>query len=258
MRKDSFKIVIITAVAGVFGMFLRWLQNLNAFEVETGLAVEGAVTTTIMLVYLVVALVLFAVLTWYLLRQFEASKQVAQALKSENKLPALFSRAGAVLLAAAGVAMMFTAHDQPHPLLTRVLAACVIVLAASVPFLTLPTEEEKNGGNPLALLGTIFCCVWLVCIYRDHAEDPVLWAFVVEVLAVVANTLSCYELGAYFYGRAKPARALFFAQTAAFLNLCTLTDERSTAAQVLFVVFASGMLLLEYLLLANLQHKADK
>ena len=258
MRKDALKIVLITAVAGVFGMFLRWLQNLNAFEADTGLAAAGAATSVIMLVYLLLALALFAVLTWYLLRQFEASDKVTQALKSESKLPALLSRAGAVLLAAAGVAMMFTAHDQPHPLLTRLLAACVIVLAASVPFLSVKEEEGKNSKNPLALIGTLFCCVWLVCVYRDHAEDPVLWAFAVEVLAVVANTLGCYELGAYFYGRAKPARALFFAQTAAFLNLCTLTDERSTAAQALFSVFAGGMLLLEYLLLANLQHKADK
>ena len=257
MQKDALKILLVTVVTGVFGMFLRWLQWLNAFEPDTGLAIPGAATSWILLVYLLLAVAMIAALTNYLLRQFELSAEANKALKSKSKLPELLCRALAVVLAAIGVALMFSAHEAAHPLLTRLLAASAMVCAASFFFLFDKWKGKKGEGNPFALVPVLFCCVWLICAYRDHAEDPVLWAFVVEILAIAANTMGCYELAAYSYGRAKPARALFFAQLAAFMSITALGDERSTAGQALFVGFACLMLLVEYLLLAGMRNRSD-
>lgn len=257
MRNDAFKITLATGAAAVFGMFLRWLQRLSAFETVTGLVTKGAATSVLLVLYLLAALLCFAALGWYLKRHFAAPVEPEQALGSQSSLPLLLLRVAAAVLGLSGVVLMFSAHTQPHPLLSRLLAAGVLALAGCLLMAFAGAERKSFERNPLSLVPVCFCCLWLLCQYRFHAEDPVLWGFVVEILAIVANTLACYELGAYAYGRAKPERALFFAQAAVLLDVTTLVDEHRLAAKVLFAVFAGCLLLCAQLLMSNLRPKDE-
>ena len=255
MRKDALTIVLITAVAGIFGGFLRWLQLLNAFEEDSGLSIPGSATSVVMVLYLALAALVFAALAFFLLKSFSPPRSVSAALRSSTSLPQIISIASGVLAAVTGLVLLFTAHDAARPLGQRIFGACCLFLAAALPGLFAKRGEGPKEKNLAALVPVLFCCVWLAYCYRCHAENPVVWAYVVELLAVVALTLGCYETAAYSYGRAKPGRALFFVQLAAFLCITTLTDERSLPMQLLFVLAAAGMLTAEYLLVENLRSK---
>ena len=55
MQKNAFTLTIATFVAGIFGFFLRWLQNMNGFD-DAGLAIPGATISVTVTVYTILVL----------------------------------------------------------------------------------------------------------------------------------------------------------------------------------------------------------
>ena len=254
MQKDALKIVLVTAVSAVFGAFLRWLQLLNAFDAESGLFARGAKTTPVLAVYMLLAAALFAAVAYLLRREYAASSDPAEAFAAPEKLKNTAGLVCAVLAAVVGVVLMLSASNMPHPGFERVFAAGCIFAAAALPlFLSGNGGVRGVGGSVI----TVFFALWLVYSYRCSAEDPALWKFLPEVLAILSAMLAWFHLTAYSYGRAKPFSALFWVQAAAFLNIVTLSDERGALRQVLFLLTAAIMLAAEYLLCRNLRQKQE-
>ena len=54
MRKDALTITLTTLVLGIFGAFLRWLQNMNLYD-EEGLAARGAGISIVLMVYILLS-----------------------------------------------------------------------------------------------------------------------------------------------------------------------------------------------------------
>lgn len=251
MRKDALKMVLVTAVAGIFGAFFRWLENINAFEPDTGLMIPYAKTTVFMAVYIIVAAAVFAVLALVWTKRCVCEKTPEPALSPSTFVPELMCRLCGALIMVLGVVLMFYAPMQRHPTMERIFAAATIFGGAATILLPVKADSSVSGGRGMFLVPVIFCCVWLVCCYKNNAENPVIWAFLVEILAIIATVMAWYELAAYYYGRAKPFAALFFVQGAAFMNMATLSDERGTIMTAMFAVQAALMLMFEFLLVKN-------
>ena len=99
----------------------------------------------------------------------------------------------------------------------------------------------------------LFFCLWLVFCYVVNEQNPVLWVYAPEILAITASTLAFYYICCWHYGAAKPNAALLFTQAGVFLNLCVLPDSRSKSATVLFAATAALLLTLEFLMVRNLR-----
>lgn len=252
MRKNALTMITVTTVTGVFGAFFRWLQNINAFEPDTGLMVPFARTAVFMAAYLIAMAGLFAVLALVFTKRFACGKTPDAALRPSTFAPSLLCKLCGVLIAAMGVVMMLYAPMQRHPTMERIFAASSIFGGTAVALLPFRTEGSVSGGRGMYLVPVLFSCVWLVCCYKNNAENPVIWAFLVEILAVAATVIAWYELAAYFYDRANPFAAVFFVQGAAFMDIATLADERSAPMTVMFAVHAALMLMFEFLLVKNL------
>lgn len=252
MRKDALKVVLVTCVAGIFGAFFRWLQNMNAFEADTGLMVRGAKTTVLMTVYMLAAAALFAAVVLLGLKNWGKKTAPEQALRPSTVVPDIICKACGVVTAAVSVILMLAAGAERYPTLERLFAAMGIFAGAAMLFITGKRDGSAPGSKSAVLVIVLFACMWLIRSYKSNAEDPVIWAFVVEILTVVVTTLAWYELAAYYYGRPKPNAALFFVQAAAFMNITTLSDSRGLLMQALFFVQAVLMLTFEYLLVENL------
>ena len=257
MRKDAFILCLTTVVLSAFGFFLRWLQNMNAFEPDTGLAIAGAKTSIAFIIYSLAALALLIAAN----RLYLGRRASLQAAPESLHCPTVLHKAVlwlcAVVSAIAWLVLMFTADKADFPTLQRVTAALGILASASLPFIfpSAKAEEGKTLAATAAIIPVLFCCVWLVCDYRVHSENPVLWQYVIEVLAVVAVTMSFYYVAAWFYGKAKPHRCLVAVQLASYLCLCTLTDEHSTAEGVLFAAMAVLMLAFQFVIIENAKKK---
>ncbi len=251
MRKDAFIMVLITSVAGIFGAFFRWLENMNAFEEDTGLMLPFAKTTVIMAACLIAAAAAFAVLAIVWARRFTGEKTPA-ALLTHSFLPDLLCKLCGAALILLGLVLMFAATGQRHPALERLFAAASIFCGVALMFIAVKPGVPASANRSASLIPVLFSCVWLVCCYKNNAEDPVVWSYLVELLTVAATVMAWYELAAYHYGRGKPAAALFFVQYAAFMNITTLTDSRPALKSVMFAMQAALMLMYEFTLIENL------
>lgn len=242
--------VLITAVAGVFGAFFRWLENINAFEPDTGLMLPFARTTVIVAVCLIAAAAAFAVLAVVWTKRFACDRTPA-ALQTHSIFPDLLCKLFGAVLIVLGVVLMFSAPEQRHPAMERLLAAASIFCGVSLMFITVRQGLPASANRSVSLIPVLFGCVWLVCCYKNNAENPVVWSYLVELLTVAATVMAWYELAAYHYNRAKPAAALFFVQCAAFMNLTTLADSRPALMTAMFVMQAALMLMYEFTLVEN-------
>lgn len=249
---------LITCVAGIFGAFLRWLQTINAFEEGTGLPIPGAKTSIAMLLYLVLAAVVFLLLTLACLRRFRMSADGHQAFASSSPAPAVLMKCLSAVTVVASAVLMLGAAGVRYAMLQRVFAAAGI-FSGALCFAGLYSSQGKANNAPwFTLAPVLFLCVWLIFSYKNNAEDPVVWRFVIEILAISAMVMAHYEYAAFFYGRGKPKAALFFLQLAVFLSITTLSDSRSALVQLLFVVQIATLLLYEFLLTENLEERNEE
>lgn len=254
MRKDALTLTISTLVAGIFGAFLRWLQNLNAFEEDTGLFISGKASTWLLVIYLIIAAGLIAAVVFWWLRRYDRPSDMG-AFGARTVVPNILSKALGVITALACIAIMFAANSTRLPTLQRVFAALGILAGAAMLLLFSSPGVQAPYRRQAGIVISLFCCLWLITSYKFTAEDPVVWAFVIEILAVCAVIMAWYELAAYSYGRAKPDAALFFVMLAAVLCITTLSDSRSFAWQLLFFSQTAMLLMHEYLMIENMKDK---
>ena len=261
MRKLALPVTVTTLVAGVFGAFLRWLQLRTIYEAETGLTRPWAGVTVVFVALILALAAALLCLVFFRLRSRLLEKPLAaeQALRASTAVPgALIWLLGAAL-AAGGLVLLFS-HKNAATQLENVLetlfrAGCIIAGACVLCLPQRGGEKQENAypGRPASVVLTLFFCVWLVYSYVINSRDPVYWNFLPEVLAVAASTLAFYYITAYFFGAAKPCSAVFWANFAAFLNICTLFDPMDTATKLLHAAISGTLLLLGFLLLENMR-----
>ena len=254
MRKTALTLTVSTLVLGIFGAFLRWLQTMSAFDKETGFPIPGAGTTIAFLVFSALAAAAFCVVTLVWLGRFDRGTDAARALRCDSVAPLVLGWVFCAVMAAASVILLFTAAQNRYPLGQRLFGAFGILAALSIPFLF--GKKGGSGAGPFgrsaAVIVTLFYCYWMVFCYKTNSEDPVLWNFAVMVLALAASTAALYFVTTFFFNAGHGGRALVAAELGAYLCIVTVFEEHGTALNVLLGATAALLLLLEYLLIANM------
>lgn len=257
MQKTAVSITVTTLVLGVFGAFLRWLQNTGAYDAETGCTIPWHGTTIALVIYSVLAVALILLINLLWLRRYVHRDDMA-ALRCTGKLPTVLSWVFGVVFVLAACVLMFTAAQARYPMTQRLLGAFGILAGLSFPFLPGKADgSDKALGRVAAAVVTLFCCFWLVCSWRDHSENPAVWVYVMEILAIAASAVAFYYIAAFHYGAGHGSRALPAVQLAVFFNLVTLFDSRSTAQQLMILLCAAMLLLLQTVLVGNLEEPRD-
>jgi len=251
MRKTAVTLTVSTLILGVFGAFLRWLQNTNAFEGVNGLLIPGNTITVVFLCYCVLAaaVMVAAALGWF--RKYGCPKDAA-ALQSRTAIPAVIGWVGCVLFLLASVVIMFTAYASLYPMFLRLLGAFGILAGLCFPFLMGKKVVTSSVSRPASAVSMLFYCFWLVCSYRTNANNPVVWAFAVEILAIASAAVAFYYIAAFHYGAGKGTRAFLSVLFAVFFNVCTLFDNHGVPVLILCGVTVAMLLTAEFLLIANL------
>ena len=254
MRKTALTLTVSTLVLGIFGAFLRWLQTMNAFDKETGFPVPGAGTTVVFVIYSILVLAAFIVVTLVWLGRWQRGTDAESALRCDSLFPLAAGWVLCAAFAAASCILLFSAGQSRYPLGQRLFGGFGILAGLSIPFLF--GKKGGSGAGPLgrsaATVLTLFYCYWMVFTYKLDSEDPILWHYALEILAVVAATAAVYFIAGHFYGSGHGGRTLIAVQIGVYLNICILFDERGTALNVLLGVTAALLLLLEYILISNL------
>ena len=106
---------------------------------------------------------------------------------------------------------------------------------------------ERFTGK--ALFPGYFACLWLIFAYQHRNADPVVQAYLYELLAIMCLLMAAYYMASFFFEKPKAARAVFFFLMAAYFSLVTLADGFTLSTAVLFVFAVIYSLTCAYALL---------
>lgn len=259
MRKDALTITLTTLVLGIFGAFLRWLQNMNLYDDE-GLAARGAGISIVLAVYLIAAAVVLLLIVRLWLRRYVFPADAGAALRCRTFVPAVLSWVMAAVLVAASLVLLFSADLAAFPTLQRIFGAAGILAGLCIPglFPKRGTDAPGAAAKSASAFLTLFFCYWLVFSYKLGSDEPQFWAYAPGLLAVAAALLGVYYLTAIFYGRARPMATMFLLPLAAVLNLTTVFDPRRGSLTAIHLVAAALMLLAQYLLIENMAEDPNR
>ena len=256
MRNNALTICCGVCVAGAFGVFTRWMQDLTAFD-EHGLYVRGNIWGAVLLLLCIAAAGAMLGAIWYL-KNHEHLVSPA-GFGAAHAGGGVIRRAAWLIIAAfmavACFALLLTAGSSQYASLLRVLA--LLGLLADAGFAGMAAaggrgEKESSGASPLVCLACVlpvaFCCFWLVVSYRQDAATAVVWRYGPEISAIACSLLAFYYLAGHAFGRPRAYTAMFFCACGAFLCFTALPDSRLMALQLLL----AGSALMQLFFLASL------
>jgi len=247
MRKKSLKLCGFTVIMGIFGAFLRWLQNINIFEADTGLAIPHSPWSYAVILFAV----LFAVLLFVWLRSYRSvgfassypevySETVPFVTVAAYIIGALIA-VGGVLTISRAVSTSKTAFDLILGLFSFICAAGMTTFILSV-----GKPKKKNRGAFGAAVAVFFLCFWLIASYKYSASDPVIWHFAPRLLTISATILAFYFIAGFVFNKPKPLATLYFSLLGTFMCIVVLADTYPLGEQFITVGFLAAMTLLSF------------
>ena len=244
---------------GAFGAFFRWLQMQVARDAETGM-MDSSILSILVPLTILCAAVLFYLRLKKLCDGGKAlPTEFYAALKGNSVLCPVISWVIGVFTAIGGVVTMLNVTLDAQRGLYIVIAALGILCGLSFPLICSAARKRYSPGltSLFMTLPVIMYCLWLIACYKANSNNPNLWVYAIEIIAVCCIITAFYYTAGFPYGRAKPRWAAYFCMMGAFLGFVTLADGRYLGLQIL-LLGSVGMLIMEnWLIIQNMRDKDD-
>ena len=255
MQNEAYKITGFAAVMAAVGFLLRWLQGMNIYDEETGLANRTAGVN-----FALIALCLFTVLMlvfWvWRLRRYKASLSY-RALDGKSFVAPVLAILCTVIMVAAGLLMLLHAGEYSSPGLRRVLGLFTVLSGFGPAVLVIDAAKDHKEflRRLFSVLLVLHACLFLVTVYKENASNPVVWSFCMEILALCASVMAFYYLAGYQYEEPKPWSCLLTVFLGLFFCAVCVIDDHSTADMLLYAALALYQGLCGFILVENLEPK---
>ena len=244
---------------GAFGAFFRWLQMQVARDAETGM-MDSSILSILVPLTILCAAVLFYLRLKKLCDGGKAlPTEFYAALKGSSVLCPVISWVIGVFTAIGGVVTMLNVTLDAQRGLYIVIAALGILCGLSFPLICSAARKRYSPGltSLFMTLPVIMYCLWLIACYKANSNNPNLWVYAIEIIAVCCIITAFYYTAGFPYGRAKPRWAAYFCMMGAFLGFVTLADGRYLGLQIM-LLGSVGMLIMEnWLIIQNMRDKDD-
>lgn len=244
---------------GAFGAFFRWLQMQVARDAETGMMDSSILSILVPLTILCAAVLLYLRLKKLCDGEKALPTEFYAALKGSSVLCPVISWVIGVFTAIGGVVTMLNVTLDAQRGLYIVIAALGILCGLSFPLICSAARKRYSPGltSLFMTLPVIMYCLWLIACYKANSNNPNLWVYAIEIIAVCCIITAFYYTAGFPYGRAKPRWAAYFCMMGAFLGFVTLADGRYLGLQ-LMLLGSVGMLIMEnWLIIQNMRDKDD-
>ena len=255
MQSEAYKLSGFTIVISAVGFLLRWLQDMRILNAETGLPENAPISFWVAGIILLAA----AGLAVFVLRlkQFDAPAEPEKALAGRTPVYGAIGLLPAAVLALSGIYRIILPGDVLWPTMHRLCGAMTVVGAFGAGHLAMniakPEQDAARRRGVMILM--VFSVFWLVTGYRDAATDPIVWRFVVDIVAQCTVLLALYYLSGYFFHAAHPWWTLFFCHFSAFLCIMSAIDQNGLAQSMAFGAMAAQMLIWGFVVTENLKTK---
>lgn len=233
MRKNLTAAVLAVA-AGCAGFVLRKVEINTAMHGGVGLAEEWSVVT-ILLTVLTLAVIAFAV-------YFAAISYRGKEDTFEMRYDALSTKIsiGAAAASAIGAALYAVGNFGLLSPIVLIFAALGLAGAAALYICCGEKAMENTIAKTICIAPPIFCCLWLMLIYKDYSSEPQIIKFVYPCIAAAALTMSYYYSSGYFYEKNRPMETAAFSFAAIYLAMTAAADSVHIWQALLFLGFGAG------------------
>lgn len=252
---NTLEISLYVIGAGAFGVFLRWLQVMIAFN-DLGLVDRSAFNVIFPAFVAAAALVFLRFLKRDDQRRLSVPEDFVGALKNDYQLFGLINWLAGLVVLVGAMLLLSKSETDKFVRFLRVLSALAIVSAISAPLLLelAHRESERRGLQCAVSLPPIFFfAAWLVYLYRANSINSVLWSYVPEMVAVSAAMFAYARIAGFPFGTAKPRRVRFDCMIGAALCLMCLADKRYLGMQLMLFGTALQLLLYNWAMVFNLR-----
>lgn len=257
MRKNSYTYCGYVCILGVFGVFFRWLQNTNAFEPETNLAIPMSLWSIVMGAWLL----LMAVGLLFAVRRLGRDRYPDSFQEAFKGSALVLNIASLVCLAAlAGGGALFVLHrlgDRNY--LDLILGGAAVIAGVSL-YLALrsPIGGKENSRGKLLVPVVLYLCYMLIWEYKTYASDPVIWHFGVKILATAVTLIAYFDLLGFAYSKIKLRSTVYYSLLAVAMTLSTFADSGNMLVHLMNIGLAVGLVVFNFMLLENMEPKENK
>lgn len=228
---------------------LRLWQRSAGYD-DSGLPVPLAVPSVVLALFLLLSA---GALLFLALGRPKALQEQSSALPRGARAAGLFAAAGALLLAGGALNLLtffqgylnysqtlFVSRREQQEALRLFLSNDLVtglVALASVPAAAAlllrakraNTAQAETPGPFASLTPSVFCWLWLIKDFRQHTSNPIVWDYVLLLLAIMALLISACERAGFTFGVGKPRRTVFSSLAALLLALAALPDAGGAA-----------------------------
>ena len=249
---------LFAVLAGIGGLYLRFLERANVFDQLTGLPERNATFTLwlfILSAAFIISIIVFAI---YAYAKHRPSLGFENAFGTDPlAYPIIFTFIGLVWLA--GTYLFFSDLSQLGSIATIDVIFIVFssLAAISTTFFAIEMFQDSRRKAPYALsvVPTLFVCFWLILMYRQNASNPVLLDYVYKCLALMASALSFYFTSGFLYGKPAPGKAIFTYFAAIYFCTVTLADDHPLSIKIIYFAMIAVNIIHSSMLLKNLRRK---
>lgn len=252
------EIICYSAGAGAFGVFFRWLQDQMAFT-EEGLADPSVFNFLVPAFIIASALYFSRYVDNVRASRYYLSEDFLYAFENQHKLYAVLRWVLGAVMILGGLIILMTSEVEKEVGLLRLLSLFAVLSGISFP-LHLDAANYEEIARPrllcvLAIMPVLMYAVWLIISYKTNDINSVVWAYAIEIVAIIVAMLSFFHVAGFAFGSPKPFRCLFYTLFGAGMCIMAMADERNFGMQLIFAASAGMLLLYSWAMLSNLRQK---
>lgn len=215
MKQTRF-LPILMIVLCLPGVVVRALHLLNGFDIDTGLPAVGDAWVWYFTALLMLAAVLYAVLSLPL-RRLNAMP-FEQLLGTQNPLFRMAAVVSGLLIVVGGLGYLYltmTTGEEDAAGWAKILEIVYAVVSVLCGMCAIGLAKAQGGemtaqSAKLTLVPLLWSCLHLLVNYRMTCVDPKLASFAFGLVADVILVLAFYYLARLLYGKPRPALLAFF------------------------------------------------
>ena len=250
---DALIMLCYTCAFGAFGAFFRWLQMQVARDTETGL-----INPRILNILLPLLLVAAAVVLWLRSKKLTDDETVfptgmSEALRGLSLLYIIFAWIIAALAVLGGILTIAETSLDNLRSMYVIIAALAMLSGLSFPLICSASRSHYSPSlvSVFMALPILMYCVWLIASYRANANNPNVWMFAIEIIAVCCAILALFYVAGYAFGRPDPKKACYMSLLGAFMCITTLADSRYMGLELIILATAGMLLMYSWLIIKN-------
>lgn len=256
---DALIMLCYVCALGAFGAFFRWLQMQVARDSETGL-----INPSILNFLLPAVIIAAAVVLWLRTKKLTDGETVfptgmSEALRGLSLVYIIFAWVIAAIAVIGGImTIVSTALDSLHTMYV-IIAVLAMLSGLSFPLICSASRSHYSPSlvSVFMTIPILMYCVWLIASYRANANNPNVWMFAIEIIAICCAILALFYVAGYAFGRPSPQKACFLSLFGAFMCITTLSDSRYMGLELIILATAGMLLMYGWLIVKNRCAKED-